>query len=391
MLDDESITSTDGAVPRVMLVPVEGAVPVVRAKSDVVVLSGNGDGIVDAAAAGLIDGYELIRYSADVDDEAIDGASALIVTDTNRDRARRWNSSQDRTGFTETGGSGAGTTAPDAADSRLPVFSTSDPATMTTAHQRGPVTAVASSYGEPDGYRPEDRAAMAIDGDRSTAWRTGDRFFVRGESIELHTDRGIDHITFVQPQLAGRGRRITGIELRVSGRSPQADRARRLVARQGSANQPAPHRRPDDDHGGDHRHGDTHRRRRTGDGRRRLRRDRRRARPDGRGGRRHRRICSSGSTSERRRSPSPSCSPAGAPTPRIATDPIRNDRWCASSRCRRRSPSTRRSRPGSRHGSPTPCSTTCSASTHPWRLGTSSALPRRVGWQPSTATRRRRG
>jgi arabinofuranan 3-O-arabinosyltransferase len=221
MLDDESITSRRGAVPRVMLVPVEGAVPVVRAKADVVVLSGNGDGVVDAAAAGLIDGYELIRYSADAADQAIDNASALIISDTNRDRARRWNSSQDRTGFTETGDSGGDATSPDAADSRLPVFSTSDPATMTTAHQRGPVTAVASSYGEPDGYRPEDRAAMAIDGDPSTAWRTGDRFFVRGQSIELRTDQGIDHITFVQPKFAGRGRHITGIELRVSGRSPQ--------------------------------------------------------------------------------------------------------------------------------------------------------------------------
>jgi hypothetical protein len=35
--------------------------------------------------------------------------------------------------------------------------------------------AVASAYGEPNAYRPEDRADQAVDGDAGTAWRVADR------------------------------------------------------------------------------------------------------------------------------------------------------------------------------------------------------------------------
>ena len=56
---------------------------------------------------------------------------------------------------------------------------------QTVAIQTGPVTARASAYGEVFAYRPEDRAAMAIDGDATTAWRVADRFDATGQFIEL--------------------------------------------------------------------------------------------------------------------------------------------------------------------------------------------------------------
>ena len=85
--------------------------------------------------------------------------------------------------------------------------------------QTGPVTARASAYGEVFAYRPEDRAAMAIDGDLTTAWRVADRFDATGQFIELTADRPIDEIDVVQPVDGSTGaapnRWITAIDVSV--------------------------------------------------------------------------------------------------------------------------------------------------------------------------------
>ncbi len=66
MVDEQSISDgrVGSAIAPVTLVGVDDPVPTVRVKTDEVVLSGDGAGIVDAAGAGIIDGTELIRYSA---------------------------------------------------------------------------------------------------------------------------------------------------------------------------------------------------------------------------------------------------------------------------------------------------------------------------------------
>ena len=147
----------------VALLPVADPLPVVRAKTESVVISGSGDGLVDAAAAGLISGEEAVRYSGSLTTdelaEALGDARALIVTDTNRDQARHWRGSQDVRGHTEPGGPGGDVLDPTAADQRLDVFpDVAD--NQTVAVQVGPVTATASSYGEPFAYRPEDRGVL---------------------------------------------------------------------------------------------------------------------------------------------------------------------------------------------------------------------------------------
>jgi len=172
----------------VVLVDVEQPGTIVRAKTDSVVLSGSGDGVVDAAAIGLLSGHELVRYSAHLADAeldaALDAAELLVVTDSNRDRAHHWRGSQDVVGHTEPGGPDADVLIPTDADQRLEVFD-DDPELQTVADQLGPVTAIASSYGEPFAYRPEDRAVMAVDGDTTTAWRVGDHGDALGEFIRL--------------------------------------------------------------------------------------------------------------------------------------------------------------------------------------------------------------
>ena len=107
MVDEQSLSepAIGSAVAPIELVPVVDPVPIVRASDTVIVLSGSGDGIVDAASAGLIVGDEAIRYSASMSaDElaaALETADLVVVTDSNRRRAHHWRGSQDVTGYTE--------------------------------------------------------------------------------------------------------------------------------------------------------------------------------------------------------------------------------------------------------------------------------------------------
>ncbi|MCU1398871.1 MAG: hypothetical protein JWN62_1980 [Acidimicrobiales bacterium] len=219
MVDEQSVSqaAVGTALPPVELVPVEQPVPVMRAKSDIVVVGGSGDGVVDAAAAGLVDGTQLIRYAADIPASSAAGsdpvstAPEVVLTDSNRDRAYQWRSAQDVEGFTEDG-SGTGVLRFDSADARTPVFADPSSADMTIAEQRGPLRAAASSYGAPSAYLPEDRAVMAIDGDPTTAWVTADRFDADGEFLRIDSDTAMSTLTLTQPQ-DGRNRWIARIDV----------------------------------------------------------------------------------------------------------------------------------------------------------------------------------
>ena len=210
-------------VAPVQVVPVEDPLPVVRARPAAapVVVDGDGEGIVAAAAAGLVDGQRTVLQAAAFPDPAALGplaaqpGAALVVTDSNRERARQWRGSQDTTGFTEDGHDGV--LRADDADARLPVFPDAGPGASTRNEQRGGVTVRATAYGEPNAYRPEDRPALAMDGDLSTAWRVGDRGEVLGERLRFGFDAGprdVEQLTVVQPQDPAANRWITEVTVR---------------------------------------------------------------------------------------------------------------------------------------------------------------------------------
>jgi arabinofuranan 3-O-arabinosyltransferase len=229
VIDEQSVSDAriSEPIPPVELIPVDDPIGVVRVKDREVLVSGSADGLVDAAAAGLIDGTELIRYTASLlpDDvaPAVDSAAEVVVTDANRQRAHHWRSSQDVVGFTEDGDPATtDVLRRDVADQRLPVFESTDPATMTVAIQDGPVRAFATGYGEPFAYRPEDRAVHAIDGDPATAWVVADRFDPVGERLVLELDAGvdgpIDAVTLRQPDGAEAVRHLGSVTIDVDGR-----------------------------------------------------------------------------------------------------------------------------------------------------------------------------
>ncbi|MEO6156618.1 MAG: hypothetical protein ABIQ39_03200, partial [Ilumatobacteraceae bacterium] len=214
MIDETALSqrAVGEALPPVQLAAVKDPVPMIRASSRLVVLAGSGDGVVDAAASGLLHGDEAVIYAADVrpsDDLA--AAGLVVVTDSNRDRAHLWNGSQDVVGFTESGGANGGVLRHSDSDQRLPVFPAGTVAQQTTATLETGMVVRASAYGEPFAYRPEQRPAMAVDGDPDTAWVVADRADPVGEYLEVSPIDG--HLTLLQPQHTNANRMITAIRI----------------------------------------------------------------------------------------------------------------------------------------------------------------------------------
>ena len=81
--------------------------------------------------------------------------------------------------------------------------------------------AQATAYGEPFAFRPEQRPAMAVDGDPATAWVVGDHADPVGERIELTIDEPVDHLTLRQPNGAADRRHVGTVAVTVEGSEPQ--------------------------------------------------------------------------------------------------------------------------------------------------------------------------
>ncbi len=217
--------------PKVAAVPVEDAQPIVRTAptAQPVVIAGDGEGLVNSAAAGLVDGHELVFYSGSFStkpDELrkiVADDAALVLTDTNRRQARRWGTVRDNLGLTERAGQEPLVT--DYSDNRLPIFPDAGDDAYTVAQDRGGVEADATGYGDPIAYTPENRPANALDVDRDgqpdlrTAWKVGGFSPVDGERLQLRWDkaRTASSIHFVQPVSGVRNRFITKVGLSFDG------------------------------------------------------------------------------------------------------------------------------------------------------------------------------
>ncbi|MFM7060105.1 MAG: alpha-(1-_3)-arabinofuranosyltransferase family protein [Actinomycetes bacterium] len=216
----------EGDPPPVAVVPVTDPGAIVRARSvrGTVIIAGDGDGLIDAAASGLVDGRQLVRYSASMTPAEIraavrDGAT-IVVTDTNRRRGRRWSTVRDTMGATEQAGERP--LVRDESDARLEVFPGASDSAATVTEARGVRRVQATAYGNPVTYTPEDRASRAIDGDVRTAWRVGAFSPVVGERILIEAVRPIrtDRVVITQPVTGPRNRWITSVRLTFDGGRP---------------------------------------------------------------------------------------------------------------------------------------------------------------------------
>ena len=186
--------------------PVQSAVPIVRTNStgpDVVV-AGDGEGLVDLSQAGLLTGDELIQYSAAFANDpqglssAIAGNSVLVVTDSNRKRAERWDNVNYDVGYTERPGEQPLVT--DTLDNQLDPFPGAGENTQTVMAQQN-VQVSATGYGSSFQYLPTDRPAYAFDGDLSTAWTVGAFDAVDGQRLQANLAHPITTgtVNLVQP------------------------------------------------------------------------------------------------------------------------------------------------------------------------------------------------
>lgn len=227
-LQDEIFLAADPSAetPRpVTVFEVDDPLPVVRTRPVVgsTVIAGDLDGVIDVAGAGILDPDRAIVFAADLlADASLEAAlsepTEVVITDTNRKRARRWGTLREVYGFTEQ--AGVEPLEYDPTDNRLPVFVNATDETRTVSEHRGPLTVQASAYGNPVTYTPDDRAVHAVDGDVTTAWRVAAFAEARGERLvlDLGRRREIDGVVLVQ---AGPGevsnRHITAVAVTIDG------------------------------------------------------------------------------------------------------------------------------------------------------------------------------
>ena len=220
---DEPELRTPGTVPNpppVALFEVDGAVPIVHAapSAQPVVLAGDGEGIVDAIGAGLLDGkqlvFELPSLSAAQLKRELAARADLVLTDSNRRRSERWFSGvRDSTGSTQEVSDPVG--GPASGDYRLDVFPGTGTASQTVVEQHG------GHAGSNAAFSAADRAALAFDGDVRTAWRVGGD--LDNQRLVLRTPKGgvqADHVTLVQPQVLVQDRVITKARITINDDAP---------------------------------------------------------------------------------------------------------------------------------------------------------------------------
>ena len=191
-------------------------------------MAGDGEGMVDAAEAGMLDDDPLVVYSASyAEDPAalramLAKSPTLVVTDSNRDRARRWSTLTETSGYTE--GPGTHPLTRDESDARLDLFPDEGPGAQTVTVLEGAKRVAANDYANAITYTPEDRPTQAFDGNVHTAWRTGQFDDVRGDRIRIVLDHPIttDHVNLVQVLDAPNDRYITRALVRFDGGAEQS-------------------------------------------------------------------------------------------------------------------------------------------------------------------------
>lgn len=213
----------NGPIPEVARAEVTAAPPIVSALAAdrSVVLVGDGDGIVDAAAAGILDGRRLVLQLAALNDAsllaALDAGAEIVLTDTNRRRYRSFFSSvRDTTGPTERADQSI--KEPNGYGMRLDLFPGSGDDARSVIEQIGGRVDATPDAGP---GRPEDRPARAFDGDIRTSWRVGGRD-PSGAAITLTLDasRAVDHVRVVQPLDRLRTRAITRVRVTTDADPP---------------------------------------------------------------------------------------------------------------------------------------------------------------------------
>ncbi len=222
---------TAAAPPAVAVFGVSGATPIVHTQpaAHPTIVAGSGDGLVDLAAAGVIDGSQQqgpLLYAAALDPSQFTAALAdgadLVLTDSNRRQAQRWGTTRFNSGYTELPGEQPLVTDP--TDARLPVFPGAGDDAYTVAQERGVAAVRATQYGNPVSFDPGVRPDLALDGDVDTAWEAGAFGDPTGARLRIDLARPVttNYINLVQPLTGATERYITKATITFDGTSSMA-------------------------------------------------------------------------------------------------------------------------------------------------------------------------
>jgi arabinofuranan 3-O-arabinosyltransferase len=204
--------------------------PLLRGESNTgaLVMEGDATGLNNLAGLGMLDTNSALYYAGTLATEPTrlrqlaSQDAHLVVTDTNRKEAFRWDTLTANAGFTETPSDNPSKT--DLSDSPVELFPHSGVSSRTVATYVGAVNVTASSYGNSVSYTPEDQAYSAIDGNLDTAWITG-TFLPdpSGQWWQAQFGHAVtaDHVTLVQPQRGNRSRWVSAVTLTFDGKHPE--------------------------------------------------------------------------------------------------------------------------------------------------------------------------
>ncbi len=220
--------------PPVAVFPVSDPRPLVRTESPTapLLVAGSGAGLVNAAAAGLLNGDPTLLYDASYAHnkkglaKVMQSGAVLVLTDTNQRQLDTFGTINDNTGYVEQANYGPLKSNPQEV-ALNPVPAGTAYQTVTTLSN---VVAVqATNYGNPITNTPEDSAYNAFDGNPDTRWAEGAFYPGTDESLKVTLSKPVttNHILLLQPQTGPRNRWITKVTVHFNGRSPVT---RKLIA-----------------------------------------------------------------------------------------------------------------------------------------------------------------
>jgi SAM-dependent methyltransferase len=220
-----AIPTNAGYPPALAVYRVDRPRSLLRTESaqDPIVLAGDGEGILLAAGAGLLDDatpraiiYAASRSQPQLRALAAKPGTELVLTDTNARELDTWGTLHTTYGFVEQ--IGQRPVSYDPSEQALPIFVNHAATTQTVLQLRGIRSVEASGYGTPVANAPEDQPRNAVDGSWRTAWTVAGFSDPRGQFLTitfLHPIT-VSTVTLQQPQLGVRTRWITAADLAFS-------------------------------------------------------------------------------------------------------------------------------------------------------------------------------
>jgi len=213
----------------IMIYPVTNSPPIIHAESvnNSVVIDGGGSGIVNSAAAGLLNQNPTVFYAGTL--ETLPGGlsknlppdSTLIVTDTNRREARIWTTLRDPIGETlypwqKQDNSVQGSSV-------INLFDKLGPNSQSTAISLGARYVIASSYGSSVAFTPEVAPPNAFDANLKTSWLTAGFSNPINQWIKIGLVKPVvaNKITLYQAQVPLADRVISKVRITINGNYKQ--------------------------------------------------------------------------------------------------------------------------------------------------------------------------